>query len=936
MKKLIAIIQQQLTLNILKRISITLFLFIFSLYSLVAQETYYVSITGSDNNPGTLNEPFRSISKAAKLIQAGDRCLIRGGVYRETVVLVNNGTKSNPISFANYPNEQVIITGTDSVKNWVNLGKGSWKAAYNNSVSQVFINGALGIEARYPNLQLSIYDKLSWAEVTTEVNKTGTMKGLGEFGDLKGARVVALGQGEWVCVNGTITGNTGESFSVNNTDVFWSNILPGSFLGKGRGFITGHKNLLDAPGEWFYENNNLYLISPGQLNPNDLLIEGRSRKLGFDLKNAEYVNLLGLHFKAASLSLRNATGCRVENCSFRYPTPFFHFTNGFNRNDSIPENWEGKGLEISGSNNLIKDCYIAHSWGDGLSVWGSLNTVDNCIVEDCNWLILDSAPISVAGERNTISNNTLRISGRSILVHRHLKRGLIIYNDMCHAGLTAGDLGITYDYGTKADNTVIAYNWMHDNMAEHNGKGIYLDNYLSDYLVHHNVVWNCQEGIRINLDHKNSKVYNNTFWNNENSMGSWGPAGTKMINCQVWNNIQDHETFIGNDKRNNLFATDGLFINPEKADFRLLAESKAIDFGIEISGITDNYAGKSPDAGAYELGSSWTAGSSISIPLFDDSTPPLISGFSGKAESGQIVLFWDNLSANISKFAIDRAKPGEAFKEIASVESNIFTFADTSIQLVTDYVYRLRAVNPFGSSISPDYLYISSLGDENMLKLQAEEFDVESGIVSFGSTIGACDPGDYIIFKQVDFGNGFNTFSALLGIPDESLNKFVKVYIGGPNGILAATLKPRNTGSWYTFTKQSTVMDSTITGVHDIRIEFSGGYGVGNFDWFMLENTKKEIPTGLNMNLAKKNKLIATPNPFEKNTELHFQLPQAGIVNLQVYDIQGRKIKNLVNGFDKAGEHCIQLDMSTFPKQIYIVRLTYENGTNESIMLIQK
>jgi len=131
-------------------------------------------------------------------------------------------------------------------------------------------------------------------------------------------------------------------------------------------------------------------------------------------------------------------------------------------------------------------------------------------------------------------------------------------------------------------------------------------------------------------------------------------------------------------------------------------------------------------------------------------------------------------------------------------------------------------------------------------------------------------------------------------------------------------------------------MDSTITGVHDIRIEFSGGYGVGNFDWFMLENTKKEITTGLNMNLAKKNKLIATPNPFEKNTELHFQLPQAGIVDLQVYDIQGRKIKNLVNGFDKAGEHCIQLDMSTFPKQIYIVRLTYENGTSQSIMLIQK
>ena len=43
---------------------------------------YYVATSGSDANPGTLTQPWRTIQKAAATLQAGDAVYIRAGTYR--------------------------------------------------------------------------------------------------------------------------------------------------------------------------------------------------------------------------------------------------------------------------------------------------------------------------------------------------------------------------------------------------------------------------------------------------------------------------------------------------------------------------------------------------------------------------------------------------------------------------------------------------------------------------------------------------------------------------------------------------------------------------------------------------------------------------------------------------------------------------------------
>lgn len=50
------------------------------------------------------------------------------------------------------------------------------------------------------------------------------------------------------------------------------------------------------------------------------------------------------------------------------------------------------------------------------------------------------------------------------------------------------------------------------------------------------------------------------------------------------------------------------------------------------------------------------------------------------------------------------------------------------------------------------------------------------------------------------------------------------------------------------------------------------------------------------------------PNPFNPSTTLTFDLPRPGHVNLTVYNVQGQKVKELMNAFCRAGSHQVVWD----------------------------
>ena len=81
----------------------------------VPSNAYYVSPTGNDSNPGTLNQPWRTIQKAANTLNPGETVYIRGGVYNEMVTLPKSGAPNQYITFRAYPGEIPTLDGTNTL-----------------------------------------------------------------------------------------------------------------------------------------------------------------------------------------------------------------------------------------------------------------------------------------------------------------------------------------------------------------------------------------------------------------------------------------------------------------------------------------------------------------------------------------------------------------------------------------------------------------------------------------------------------------------------------------------------------------------------------------------------------------------------------------------------------------------------------------------------
>jgi parallel beta-helix repeat protein len=76
--------------------------------------TYYVATTGSDSNPGTLQQPFRTIVKGVSVLRPGDTTFVRGGTYAEIIDTNQfnfpSGTSwTNAVTISAFQGETVII-----------------------------------------------------------------------------------------------------------------------------------------------------------------------------------------------------------------------------------------------------------------------------------------------------------------------------------------------------------------------------------------------------------------------------------------------------------------------------------------------------------------------------------------------------------------------------------------------------------------------------------------------------------------------------------------------------------------------------------------------------------------------------------------------------------------------------------------------------------
>ncbi len=97
----------------------------------------------------------------------------------------------------------------------------------------------------------------------------------------------------------------------------------------------------------------------------------------------------------------------------------------------------------------------------------------------------------------------------------------------------------------------------------------------------------------------------------------------------------------------------------------------------------------------------------------------------------------------------------------------------------------------------------------------------------------------------------------------------------------------------------------------------------------MSSVSNKEMSTTFNLNQN-------YPNPFNPSTEINFTLTQRSIVQLDVFDMLGRKIQTLANTTMDAGQHNATFNAGNLPSGIYTAQLSTNGGRREMKMILSK
>ena len=82
--------------------------------------------------------------------------------------------------------------------------------------------------------------------------------------------------------------------------------------------------------------------------------------------------------------------------------------------------------------------------------------------------------------------------------------------------------------------------------------------------------------------------------------------------------------------------------------------------------------------------------------------------------------------------------------------------------------------------------------------------------------------------------------------------------------------------------------------------------------------------------------LSAYPNPFNPETHLSYTIGEAGNISLVIYDIQGKEIARLAEGWHPAGSYETSFDASALPSGVYFARLEANGASHTQKLLLVK
>ena len=579
----------------------------------------YVSPQGNDAWSGRLaapnadktDGPVRTLKRAAGLVTPGEACLLREGVYAETLRPARGGTAGKSITFGNYRGERAVVSGADPVAGWQKAEGGVWTAPVDWDLkdgNQVFADGAMLTEARWPDNTGTLLQPVR-ARVQSGSPATVTDPNLpGQAGAWNGALLWCAGGAEWLCWTARVT-----AFDARTRTLTFDKKQERNFYTPRKGnpyVLMGVRRALDAPGEWWLDGGarRLHLIPPAGKTPDRLRIEMKRRPDAIDLSGLSHIRIAGLHFRAGGVRTDGQSSDIVlDGLRGRYV--------GHSYENDISGR---QGVLVCGRRIAVRNCELAYSSGSIVHVAGADNRIVNCYIHDGNYGAKWRGPLTVAGRRHVIAWNTVRHSGRDVVNIHGLTESLIEHNDLSDAGWLTSDLGLTYGHNTDFGNTEIRYNLVHDNHAPACNMGIYFDHLSHNVIVHHNIVWNInRDPIRINNPSYHNLVDHNTCWNTGPTVTFDHARRNDLFGTRYTNNILNDKFRLPAHVavEHNLITKTPALADPKKLDFALTPAARARDAGVVLEGMAAGVPDGKPDMGALDLGRRpWRAGHDFANP----------------------------------------------------------------------------------------------------------------------------------------------------------------------------------------------------------------------------------------------------------------------------------------------------------------------------------
>ena len=346
-----------------------------------AAQPYFVSPTGDDANPGTLEKPFATLQQAEQAARQkhGD-VFLRGGTYYLPATLVftapDSGTKDAPVVFQNYQGEKAVISGGIRLENldWQPYTNGIYQAKVpaDLQTEEIFVNGERQILARYPNFdpEAQYFDGFS-ADAISEQRAA-------RWSDPAGGYYHAMHPALWGDFTWRITGK--ETNGQVRLEGGWQNNR-GSAAHRQIRFVENIFEELDAPGEWFLNSkiHTLYFYPPAGLDLKNAVVEAtRLRTLlefhGDQEHPVKWITLRGLIFRQAARTVMDTKEplLRSDWAIFRCGAIFFNGAENCALEDGFIDQVGGNAVFVNNYNRRItvRGTQIAKAGAGGICFVG--------------------------------------------------------------------------------------------------------------------------------------------------------------------------------------------------------------------------------------------------------------------------------------------------------------------------------------------------------------------------------------------------------------------------------------------------------------------------------------------------------------------------------------------------------------------------------------